>query len=215
MRAIIIINFKTYKQGEAVLKLAKKIERISEDIIIGAQPTDIYFLSKKTKLKIYSQHADYFEPGRNTGFILPEAIKTNGGKGVLLNHSEHKLSFDTLKKTIKRCKKVGLKTAVFASNLKEAQKIEKLRPHYLIIEPPELVAGKISVSQAKPQLIKNLSKKLRMSFLVGAGIHSKEDVEISLKLGAKGIAVSSFVTKARKPEKALKELIRGFKSIMI
>ena len=86
---------------------------------------------------------------------------------------------------------------VFVSNLKQAKKIEELKPDYLIFEPPELVAGKKSVSKTKPELIKKISKNLKMKFLVGAGIHSREDVKKALELGAYGIAVSSALSLRR------------------
>jgi len=208
MKPIIVINFKTYKQGKAAIELAKQLEKVSKDIIIGVQATDIYEIVKATKLRVYSQHVDWQRPGRFTGFILPEAIKKDKAEGSFLNHSEHRLSFGILKKTIKRCKQVGLKTLVFASSLKEAKKIKKLKPNYLVYEPPELVGGKISVSEAKPELIKNIAKKLKCKFLVGAGIHTSEDVKIAMKLGASGIAISSAVCKAKNPGKKLRELMR-------
>lgn len=207
MKPIIVINLKTYKQGEKVLKLASIIEKIDKSIILGVQTSDIYEVTKKTKLRIYSQHVDYEKKGKATGYVLPEAIKKDGAVGSFLNHSEHKLSFDILKKTIKRCKQTGLKTIVFASSIKEAIRIEKLKPDYLIYEPPELVGGKKSVSKEKPELIKKIKNKINMNFLVGAGIHNKEDVKIAMKLGASGVAFSSVITKARNPEKKLKELI--------
>jgi len=205
---ITIVNFKTYKQGKDVLKFAKRIEKVNKNIIIGVQASDVNEVAKKTKLRVYAQHVDYFPKGRNTGFILPEAVKADGAEGTFLNHSEHKLKFDIIKKSIQRCKQIGLKTAVFASNLEEARKIERLHPTILIVEPPELVGGKISVSTAKPELIKNISKKIKMKFLVGAGIHSREDVKIAMKLGASGIAVSSSVMTSKNPEKVLRELIK-------
>lgn len=205
-KPIIVINLKTYLNRKKVLDLAKKIQKINKDIILAAQPTDIYLLSKNTKLKIYSQHVDYLEPGRNTGFILPEAIKSNGATGYLLNHSEHKLDFETIKKTIIRCNKLKLKSMIFAKDLNQAKKIKELKPDYLIIEPPELVAGKTSISQAKPELIKKISKELKCKFLVGAGIHTQKDIEIAMKLGASGIALSSAITTAKNPENKLKEL---------
>jgi triosephosphate isomerase len=206
---ITIVNFKTYKQGENVLKFAKKIEKVNKSIIAGIPISDIKEVSSKTKLKVYAQHVDYFEKGRNTGFIIPESVKADGADGTFLNHSEHRLKLDVIKKTIKRCKKIGLKTAVFASNLNEAKKIEKLNPNLLIIEPPELVAGKISVSSAKPELIKRISEKIKMKFLVGAGIHSRKDVKIALKLGASGIAVSSSVMKSKNPSTELRRLLEA------
>ncbi len=209
MKPLVIINFKTYQQGKKSIELAKKIERVNKNILIGVQASDIYEIAKATKLKVYSQHIDFFRPGRHTGYILPEAIKKDGAKGTFLNHSEHPLKFSILKKTIKRCKKLSLKTAVFAKDLKEAKKIQKLKPNYLIIEPPELVGGKISVSKAKPDLIEKISKELKTKFIVGAGIHTKEDVKVAMKLGASGIAISSAITKAKNPGKKLKEFLNS------
>ena len=208
MRFVTIINFKTYKQGQKVLQLAKYIERIDKNIIVGVQATDIKEISSKTHLQVYSQHVDYFDIGRHTGFILPEAVKANGAHGTFLNHSEHRLSFDVIKKTVNRCKKVGLKIAIFAPNLNDAIKIKRLHPDFLIVEPPELVSGKISVSSAKPDLIKKISSKLKTKFLVGAGIHSSKDVKLALELGSSGIAVSSAITTSNNPYLKLKDLLR-------
>ncbi len=202
-----IINFKTYKQGKDVLKLAKIAERVDRKIIVGVQATDIEEVAKKTKLRVYAEHVDPFKPGRETGFILPEDVKAAGAVGTFLNHSEHKLNFEVLKKTMTRCRKVGLKTVVFASSLKEAKKIEKLKPNYLAYEPPELVGGNISVSAAKPDVIKKISKALKMPFLVGAGIKTRQDVEVSVELGASGIAVASGITKSKNPGKEIRDLM--------
>ena len=207
MKPIVIINFKTYKQGKKAVELAKKIERADKKIILGVEANDLYEISHAVKNPVYSQHVEHFKKGRNTGFVIPEAVKADNARGSFLNHSEHKLSFRILKKTMKRCKKLGLKTIVFAANLKEAKKIKKLKPDYLIIEPPELVGGKKSVSKEKPELIENIKKKLKMKFIVGAGIKTNEDVKIAIKLGASGIAISSAITKAKNPGKVLKELL--------
>lgn len=207
MKPEIIINLKTYKQGKKVIELVKKISKVNKKIIIGVQATDIFAVSRKVQNPIYVQHVDYQKPGRNTGFVLPEAVKASGAKGIFLNHSEHKLSFDVIKKTVKRCREVGLKVAIFAGSLNEAIKIKKLKPDYLIYEPPELVGGDVSVSKAKPGLIKKISEKLKYDFIVGAGIKTNEDLKIATKLGAKGIALSSAITKSRNPNKVLRELL--------
>jgi len=207
MKPLVIVNFKTYQQGKKAVELAKKIEKIDRSVIVGVQASDIYDITKATKLKVYSQHVDCFKPGKHTGHILPEAVKKDKAQGTFLNHSEHPLKFSVLKKTIKRCKKLSLKTAVFAKNLTEAKKIKKLKPDYLIIEPPELVGGKVSVSKSKPDLIEKIAKELKTKFIVGAGIHTREDVKIAMKLGASGIAISSAITKAKNPGKKLRELV--------
>ena len=103
MKPIIVINLKTYKSGKDAVKLAKAISKAGSNIILGAQPTDITLISKAVKNPIYAQHVDFQEPGRNTGFILPEAVKAAGAKGVFLNHSEHRLSMNVIKKTVAFC----------------------------------------------------------------------------------------------------------------
>lgn len=86
------------------------------------------------------------------------------------------------------------------------------RPEYVAYEPPELIGGEISVSQAQPGVIKRIVGLLpRYQVVVGAGVRTSEDVARALKLGAKGVLVSSAVIKAKDPEKKLMELTEGFK----
>ncbi len=202
----IIVNFKTYEKGKDVLDLALALQKFSRDVIVGVPAMNIKEISSKTKLKVYAEHVDPFLPGRNTGFILPEEVKAVGAIGTFLNHSEHKLEFKVLKETVKRCKKIKLKTVVFASSLKEAKEVSSLHPDFLAYEPPELVGGKISVSTAKPDVIKKISKTLNRDFLVGAGVHTKEDVKVALSLGASGFAIASAITKAKNPTAKMKEI---------
>jgi len=202
-----IINFKTYKYGEDVLKLANAVEDVDKSIIVGLQISDISLVSNNTELKVYSQHVDPVVPGRETGFITPESVKASGAIGTFLNHSEHPLDFEVIEKTVKRCKEIGLKTAVFASSIEDSKKIEKLNPDYLIYEPPELVGGDVSVSSSKPEMIEKMNEEVGMDFLVGAGIKTKEDVETAIKLGSKGIAISSAITKAENPKEEIRKLI--------
>ena len=207
-KPLIFINFKTYRQGKEVTSLAKTIEKIDKTIIIGVQPTDIKELTQKTNLHVFSEHTDPYTPGRHTGFIIPEAIKHDGAVGTFLNHSEHKIGFDTLKRTIERCKKLHLQTAVFVKTIREAKKVEKLKPTYLIFEPPELIATKKSVSTAKPKIIKKFAAKIKGRFLVGAGIHASGDITKAMELGASGVTLSSAIVTAKNPAKKLRDLLR-------
>jgi len=207
MKPIIIINFKTYKEGLDLLNLSKIIEKINKDIIVGVSATDIYNISHKTKLKVYSQHIDNYSKGRNTGYVLGEAVKKNGAVGVFINHSEHKISNVEIKETISKSKKLKLKTIVFVENLIEAKNIEKLKPTYIVFEPKKLVGGKVSVSKANPKLIKKISESIKTKFLIGAGIKTKKDIDIAIKLGASGVLISSAIMKSKNPIKKLKELL--------
>ena len=113
----------------------------------------------------------------------------------------------TLDFLIQLCKKLKLKTLVFAKDLNEALKVEKLKPDYLVFEPPELVGGNKSVSSAKPQLIKKISENLKMNFLVGAGIKTKSDIDTAIMLGASGIVISSVVANSTNPLKNLRRIL--------
>src|SRR3989339_432641 len=96
---VLFINFKTYKEatGKNAIKLASVAKKISskrkKNIVIVAQPTDISAVSK-LGIAVFSQHIDAAGYGSNTGFILPEAVKSAGAKGTVLNHAEHKLTDD-------------------------------------------------------------------------------------------------------------------------
>jgi len=219
---IIIVNFKTYKEstGDNAIKLAEICNKIAEEtktsIAVAVQSTDIYKISKIVSIPILSQHIDAVDFGKNTGFLLPESAKQAGAEATLLNHSEHRLDFDLLKSSIERAKQAGLKTIVCAKSTEETKNIANLNPDFIAIEPPELIGGKISVSEAKPEVISNsvkavksISKKIKV--LCGAGIHKKEDVKKAVELGADGILVSSGIVKARNQESALKDLVNGLK----
>jgi triosephosphate isomerase len=216
-KPIIIVNFKTYSTstGQNALRLAKICEKVSfetgTDIRIAVSALDIYHLSEIVSIPVYAEHVDPFSPGKNTGSILPENIKTVGATGTLLNHSEHRIPFPLLKEGVERSKKIGLCVVVCAENILEAVQIASLRPDFIAIEPPELIGGDISVSNAKPELIsesvREVKEKNNIKLLVGAGIKNKTDVIKALELGADGILIASAITLAENPEQALKDLI--------
>jgi triosephosphate isomerase len=90
--------------------------------------------------------------------------------------------------------------------------LARLQPTYLAYEPPALIGGTISVSTAKPAIIKKIVMRINfLPILVGAGIRQKSDVVKALKLGAKGVLVSAVVMTAVDPVKVLSDLAEGFK----
>tara|TARA_Y100000310_G_scaffold327843_1_gene394815 strand:- start:5078 stop:5689 length:612 start_codon:yes stop_codon:yes gene_type:complete len=198
---MIIINFKTYKQGSEVLALAKKIAKVNKKAILCVQPTSISIVSRSIKNPIYAQHVDFQKPGRNTGFIIPETVKAVGAKGTLLNHSEHPLSFKTIKETIQHCNKIKLKTIVFSPSIAHTKKIMKLKPYAIAYEDPKLVASGNSITKYKIKNVEAFAKLLKTSKIIsicGAGISSKEDIKEAKKLGCQGVALSSAITKKEK-----------------
>jgi triosephosphate isomerase len=219
---MIFVNFKTYPQGTGVesFGLIRILENVSKEknfrIYPVVQASDIKEISELTTLEIWTQHIDPVELGAHTGAILAEAVFEDGAKGTFLNHSEKKFSnFEDLIKANQRAKDVGLKTLIFAADLDELKKISDLKPDYIAYEPPELVGSTtISVSTAHPDVIAKaygITKPLNLPLIIGAGIHSREDVITAIKLGAVGIAVATDIVKAEDPEKELKNLVEGFK----
>ena len=209
-KGIVMINLKTYKSGKALLKMVKEIEKVDKSVIVCAAVADVFAISLKTKLPVFSQHVDSCKPGKNNGFVTSDSLKAWGAKGVLINHSEHRMSFKEIKDRVDACRRVRLKTCIFAENLAAARKLKKLKPDYLVIEPAELVGSNTkSVSSEKPELISNVSAKLGYPFLVGAGVKDHMDYEVAMKRGAKGIILSSAITTSRSPGKVLRRLING------
>ena len=212
---IIIVNFKTYEQatGEKAVELAKICEKVSKEknveIAVAVQETDIYPVSHSVSIPVLSEHVDGVEFGSHTGMILPEAVKDAGAVGTLLNHSEHRLRIDLIASSIKRAKETGLITIVCANTPEVGEAIAELEPDVVAIEPPELIGGEISVSQAKPEIITESVNKIDKPVLVGAGIKTGEDVKKAIELGAKGVLLASGVTKAENPEEVLNELANG------
>jgi triosephosphate isomerase len=217
---MLFINFKTYEQGTGgnALDLIKIIEEISHEnsvkIVPVLQAADIKEAVQVSKLEIWVQNIDPIDYGAHTGSVLPEAVKEDGAVGTFLNHSEHKFKeWEELVKADKRSKEVDLKTLIFASDMKELGRVLKIKPTFAAYEPPELVGStKVSVAQAKPDVISKAavaSKEAGIPLIVGAGIHSEEDVRKSVELGAVGVALATDVVKAKDPRKELLELVQG------
>ncbi len=213
---LIIVNFKTYEQsiGKNALNLARICEKVAintgSNIVVAVQAADIYRVSQCVEIPVLAQHIDNVSYGQYTGHILPDAVKQAGAIGTLLNHSEHRLSLDIIKEIIKKNKDLEIVSCAPTSEI--SAEIAKLKPSFIAIEPPALIGGNISVSTAQPELITNTVNKVKqfnVPVLCGAGIKNRDDVKISMELGAKGILLASGVTKAKDPEKVLNDLVKG------
>ncbi|MEM5874705.1 MAG: triose-phosphate isomerase [Candidatus Aenigmatarchaeota archaeon] len=222
---MIVVNFKNYAESfnKNALKLAKICEKISAkykvDIIVAPNFLDIKEIAKNCKIKVFAQHIDPIENlGSFTGSIIASSLKMLGIKGTLINHSEKPLSIKEIKKCVEICKNLSLTSVVLSSKISQIKKIVKFKPDYVAYEPKELIGGDISVSTAKPKIIKrafDICRKNDVELLVGAGIKTALDVKKSRILGARGVLVSSGIVKAKNPAEVLKEFalnlkIKGF-----
>lgn len=216
---MILVNFKTYDASSTkkATSLAHKACDVSNDskveIVVCPQAVDLKEVVEASDHEVWAQHVDYFERGRATGWFPAEVAKELGATGTLLNHSEHKLDYKALSRTVVRCREIGLKVVVLAGSVDEAKRVSGLKPDFIGYEPPELVGSKTtSVARSKPEVIEKVVKAIpNIPILVGAGIKDSEDVRISLQRGAIGIIPSSAVVLAVDPEAVLQDLAGGFK----
>lgn len=190
---MIIVNFKKYVSGQEAVDLAKICKRVADEtkvkIVICVQPQDIWL-----DIECWSQKLEL----NSSGFV-----------GTLLNHSDYLLPWDELVSQASRCL---IPFCICVDSFQEAVRASKLLPDYIAYEPRELIGNKDkSVASEKPDIIQHLISNIQLPVLIGAGIHSPEDIRIGLKLGAKGFLLATDVVKAEDPYHELLELARAFK----
>lgn len=218
---VLAINFKTYPTafGEKGLTIARTAERIAKEfgtveIIVIPPHTELRRIVESIEIPVFAQHADPFDYGAHTGWLPISALKEIGVKGVLLNHSEHRLKLDELAYLVEKAKTLSLETLVCADTPISAAAVAALRPTALAVEPPELIGTGIAVSKAKPEVITNTVDKVRqinkeVILLTGAGISTAEDVEAAIRLGTVGVLVASAIMKASEPEKVIRAMVEA------
>ena len=219
MKPLVLINFKSYKEASAEkgIKLAKICEKVSGkvSIVVAPQLVDTGLVAKAIKIPVFGQHVDIVNEGAYTGHVAINSLKVLGCGGTLINHSEKQVPFENIYAAVDLCKKAKLTSVVCAADLEVMGRIVRFcTPDYVAYEPPELIGGDVSVTSAEPDIVKKavgLVKKRnnRVKVLCGAGVKTNEDVRIALKLGTVGVLIASGVVKAKNPEKALRELIKG------
>ena len=108
---------------------------------------------------------------------------------------------------VKKTADLGLLSCVCADTPEKSKQVARLLPNFVAFEPPELIGTGISVSKAKPELLKKSVEAIqeggggKVVPLCGAGISTPEDVKKAFELGARGILVASAIVKAEDPYK--------------
>jgi triosephosphate isomerase len=214
---MIVLNVKTYTEATGIhaLGLARLLEKISKEtgvsMAIAVQASDITLCAKEVSIPIYAQHIDPIKPGSNTGWTLPEAVKTAGAVGTLINHSEHRLILADIDTCISRARDLGLDTLVCTNNVATSKAVSTFSPLMIAVEPPELIGGDISVTTADPGIVRNTVDAVRIinktvKILCGAGVKNGKDVAKAIELGADGVLLASGVVKAKDKEAVLRDL---------
>ncbi|KYK27708.1 triose-phosphate isomerase [Thermoplasmatales archaeon SG8-52-1] len=217
---VIVLNVKTYSEatGKSALELAILMDKISKEtgasMAIAVQATDISLCAEKANIPVWAEHIDPIKPGSNTGWTLPEAVKTAGAVGTLINHSEHRLKLADVDLCITRAKELNLDHIVCSNNVSTSKAIAAFSPNFVAVEPPELIGGDISVTTADPDIVSNSVKAVKsisksVKVLCGAGVKNGEDVRKAIELGSDGVLLASGVVKAKDKEKVIRDLASG------
>ncbi len=220
-RPLLLVNLKAYPAvlGPGAERVARFLEELGRaaDVPVAIAPAipDLGRLAGSLHLPVLAQHVDAVATGAHTGFVPPESVVAAGGKGSLVNHSEHPLSPAETRETVTRLHRLGLVAVVCARDQPAARRLARTRPAYLAVEPPELIGGDRAVSTARPEVVSGTVRAVAAispgtAVLCGAGVHHRRDVSVALELGAWGILVASAVTRAASPRAAIEELLAGF-----
>ena len=206
--------------GEGSLRIAsaavKAKSKTGVEVIVAPPGPMVGLVASSTPIAVFSQSVGNEAGGKSTGAFLPEAVKSAGARGTLLNHSESPKSIAELKQLVPRLKRLSLETCLCAATAAQALTLARLKPEYIAIEPPELIGSGIPVSKAKPGLVSTTVERVRKAgfkgkVLCGAGIVTGEDVTRAITLGVDGILVSSSVVMAEDWEAKIVELSRSLR----
>ena len=213
---ILAVNMKVYETafGEPARMIARAASRLAEDL--GLRVILVAPLINAAQLAsihgdTYAQHADPVGFGAHTGYTPPEALAREGVRGVMINHSEHKILYRDAASIVESARSSGLEVMACADTPGEAAGLAYLGVDMIAVEPPELIGTGIPVSKAKPEVIVSGVQAVRrvdprIPVLAGAGITGGEDAARAVELGAQGVLVASAVMKASSPEAKMREL---------
>ena len=215
---VVIVNFKSYPEveGQRALALAISCEEVSREsgVCIAACPplVELSRVASSVNIPVLAQHTDPMRPGSWTGWTTPEAAKAAGAVGTLLNHSEHKMMISEISIAVNLCRSVGLQTVVCADSVETAEACAMLKPDFIAIEPPELIGGEVSVTNAKPEIVERTVRAVRqiddgIPVLCGAGVKTGADVKRAIELGTRGVLLASGIVKSMDVKKSLISLV--------
>jgi len=218
-KPFIVVNFKAYREveGFSALEIADICEEVSKasgiTIIVCPPMAELSYVAKSVTIPVFSQNADPYESGAFTGWVTPSMIKASEASGTQINHAEHKQPTASIARTVELCDIVDITSIVCADTAGSATEIASFHPDMIAVEPPELIGGNVSVTDADPKIVENTVNSVKnvsrfISVLCGAGVKTGTDVKKALELGADGVLLASGVVKSKDPKASLLDLIK-------
>lgn len=210
------IGIKNYLYGDRVLELAKAADeaaaRYDITVLFLSPYTEIRRVAENTDhLLVFAPYMDALYPGRGMADVLPEAVKSAGAAGVVLNHCERPLTLTAIGETIKRANELELLTFVCADSIVEAKALAQFHPDILNPEPSEWIGSKRGGNLDFVRPSTEAVKAVYPDILVeqAAGVSSGEQVYQLVLAGAEGVGAASGICTAPDPCAAAREMIRS------
>jgi triosephosphate isomerase len=209
----VLVNLKAYPSDPVGIATAARDVAAESDVRIAVSPQAAHLERvAETGVETWAQHVSPVEHGSHTGSTLAEAVADAGAVGTLVNHSERRLRLAGIDGALDAADRADLETIVCANNPPQVGAAAALGPDGVAVEPPELIGGDVSVSQADPDIVENAVDAAAavddsVDVLCGAGISSGEDLVSAGDLGASGVLLASGVAKADEPKEALADLV--------
>lgn len=216
-KPLIVVNFKTYASasGASAETLAVAMEAHSNGparMVAVVSAFDLEAVRRAApSLEVWSQHLDPVGQGGFTGWLEPKTAMHRGAQGTIINHAEHKVEMDHVKRLLPQLPD-DFPVCGCAANLEEAKSLAEMGPTFIAVEPPELIGGDISVTTADPSIVSDTVAVVKATnpdvrVLCGAGVKNGQDVATAIKLGAEGVLLASGVTKASDVASVLNDLV--------
>tara|TARA_B100000497_G_scaffold78494_1_gene87641 strand:+ start:454 stop:1143 length:690 start_codon:yes stop_codon:yes gene_type:complete len=216
-KPLIVVNFKTYASasGATAETLAVAMEAHSNGparMVAVVSAFDLEAVRRAApSLEVWSQHLDPVGQGGFTGWLEPKTAMHRGAQGTIINHAEHKVEMDHVKRLLPQLPD-DFPVCGCAADLEEAKSLAEMGPTFIAVEPPELIGGDVSVTTADPSIVSDTVAVVRATnpdvrVLCGAGVKNGQDVATAIKLGAEGVLLASGVTKASDVASVLNDLV--------
>ena len=216
-RPLVVVNFKTYatasaEAAEGLLYAMEAVANGPATVVAAVSAFDLALLAQRSEsVHVWSQHLDPVGLGGFTGWLEPQTAIARGATGSLINHAEHKVELDHVKRLLELLPE-GFPVCACAADVAEARALAKLNPTYIAVEPPELIGGDISVTTADPSIVTDTVAAVKavnpsVRVLCGAGVKNGADVAKAIELGAEGVLLASGVTKATDVQAVLSDLV--------
>lgn len=208
------IGTKNYIYGDAVIELAKAADAAAKkydiDVIFIAPYTELRRVVENTEnLFVIAPYMDTLPPGRGLTKILPEAIKATGAVGVVVNHCEHPMTLEAIKKTIDRAHELDMFVFACADSIEEAQAIAQLHPDIINPEPTELIGSGVTSDMSYVKESIKAIKAIYPDILVeqAAGITNGQQVYDFIIAGSDAAGSGSGIINSGDPFGKIDEMI--------